>query len=214
MSLSLFFLKEFISQNQLLFYIFTYLSIIFLGNIISFITLWIGLELKLNFFYFLIILILTYVGNISGDTLWFNLGKILKNTKLGYIILNLNYIKKYNGKFEEILEKNGLKWFIFSKFFYGSSPLIAFSLGWINQKFKKFLKLSSFITLIWIPILFIISYILFLSLSPLKTIIFFEKFEWIFILGLIFFILLEFLISKLIKKTISLLKFKIDKNSY
>lgn len=192
------FLKEFALQNQFIFYLCTYFAIIFLGNIFSFIAIWIGFELNFQIWYFLIIFILTYLGNISGDILWFNLGKILKNTKLGYFIVYK--IQHYNGKFEEVIKKNGLRWFFVSNFFYGSNPIITFSLGWANQEFKKMIKISVFIKLIWIPILFGISSGLFFGLTPLRAIIFVQKFEWLFIIGLALFILLEFLISKLIKK--------------
>ncbi|MCS6789202.1 MAG: hypothetical protein NZ484_01370 [Patescibacteria group bacterium] len=196
-------LGEFAIQNKILFYIYTYLAIIFMGNISSFIALWLGFEFNFQKYHFIIILILTYLGDISGDILWFNLGKLLKNTKLGKFIIS--HIQHYNGKFEEIIQKNGFKWFLFSKFFYGSSPPISFSLGWSNQEFKKFLKISSTTTLISVPILFGISYGLIFGLTPLRTIKLFEKFEWLFIAGLILFILLEFLISKLIKKIFSIL---------
>lgn len=206
MSVFLNLLGEFGLKNYFLFCVFSYLAIIFLGNIASFIILWIGVEFNFTVFHFLIILILTYLGDVSGDILWFKSGKLLKGTKLGYFILR--QAKNYNGKFEEIINSKGIKWFVFSKFFYGSSPPVAFSLGWSGIDFKKFIKASLITTIFWLPVLFSISFGLIFGLIPLRMINYLQKFEWIFILGLILFILFELLISKIIKRIIfSKLKF-------
>lgn len=200
MSVFLNLLGEFGLNNYFLFCVFVYLAIIFLGNIVSFIALWIGVEFNFSVFHFLIILILTYLGDISGDILWFRAGKILKGTGFGYFILRR--AGNYNGKFEEIINNKGIKWFVFSKFFYGSSPPVAFSLGWSGIDFKKFLKASLVTTIFWLPVLFGISFGLIFGLIPLRMINYFQKFEWVFVLGLILFISFEFLISKIIKKII------------
>lgn len=197
-------LGEFGLNNYFLFYVLVYLAIIFLGNIASFVGFWIGLEFNFPFFHILIILVLTYLGDISGDILWFKMGQIMKGTKLGYFILRR--AGNYNGKFEQIINDKGIKWFIFSKFFYGSSPWVAFALGWSRVNFKRFIKASLIITGFWVPILFGISFGLIFGLAPLKTIKFLQKFEWLFewlfILGVILFIIFEVLVSKIIKKVV------------
>jgi membrane protein DedA with SNARE-associated domain len=193
-------LAELIKTNYLVAYFFLYLAIIFIGNIASFSAFWIIIAGKLNFINIFIVLILTYLGDISGDILWFNLGKIFRGTKIGNFILKK--IPNKNGQFEKLIQENGLRWFIYSKFFYGSSPLVVFSMGWSNVNFKKMLRLTLITTLIWLPIFGIISASLILGLIPLSTINIFKKFEWLFIIGLGLFILLEFLLSKLIKKII------------
>lgn len=200
MSIFLNLVGEFGLNNYFLFCFLTYLAIVFFGNIFSFIALWVGLEFNFFWLHILIVFIITYLGNISGDILWFNFGKTLKGTRFGYFVLRR--VGKYNGIFEEVINKKGLKWFVFSKFFYGSSPLIIFSLGWSGIDFKKFIKISLATTIFWTPILFSISFALIFSLIPLRVINFFEKFELIFIFGLILFILFEIFISKLVKKII------------
>jgi len=198
MSSFLYILQELIKQNYFTASIFLYLSIIFLGNIAAFIALWIVIINKIGFFGILGIWLLTYLGNISGDFIWFNLGKLLKDTKIGFFILK--HLASQNNKFENAFLKNGSRWFIFSKFFYGSSPLIAFSLGWSNYNIKKVIKISAIATAFWTPILFGLSFGIIFGILPLKNINFLNKIEWIFIIGIIVFIFAEILISKLIKK--------------
>ena len=198
MSSFLYILQELIKENYFIASIFLYLSIIFLGNIASFIAFWIVIINKIGAFGILGILILTYLGDVSGDILWFNLGKLLKGTKIGFFVLK--HLAHQNNKFENAFLKNGLRWFVISKFFYGSSPLIAFSLGWSNYNIKKVIKISAITTAFWVPILFGLSFGIIFGILPLKNINFLNKLEWIFIIGIIAFIFTEILISKLIKK--------------
>jgi membrane protein DedA with SNARE-associated domain len=198
MSLFSYVLQELIQENYFIASIFLYLSIIFLGNISAFIALWIVIINKIGILGVLGILVLTYLGDVSGDLLWFNLGKLLKGTRIGFFVLK--HLAHQNNKFENAFLKNGLRWFVVSKFFYGSSPPIAFSLGWSNYDIKKVIKISAIATAFWVPILFGLSFGIIFGILPLKNINFLNKLEWIFIIGIIAFIFAEILISKLIKK--------------
>ena len=198
MSSFLYILQELIKENYFIASIFLYLSIIFLGNIASFIAFWIVVVNKIGAFGVLGVLILTYLGDVSGDILWFNLGKLLKDTRIGFFVLK--HLAHQNNKFENAFLKNGLRWFIFSKFFYGSSPPIAFSLGWSNYDIKKVIKISAIASAFWVSILFGLSFGIIFGILPLKNINFLNKLEWIFVIGIIAFIFAEILISKLIKK--------------
>jgi membrane protein DedA with SNARE-associated domain len=200
-------LKEIVIHNYFLASIFLYLSIVFLGNIASFTAFWIiivGDNIgKVGLF---AVLILTYLGDVSGDFLWFNLGKFLRGTKIGDFILKK--ASNHNQKFEEIISKNGFGWFKFSKFFLGSSPYIAFALGWAGADIKKFLKTSLIFTAIWVPIFFFISLGIILGLLPFGSAGFLKKIEWLFILGIVLFIIIQLIMSYLFKK-ILFLRFKI-----
>ena len=198
MSSFLYILQELIKENYFIASIFLYLSIIFLGNIASFIAFWIVVVNKIGVLGILGVLFLTYLGDVSGDFLWFNLGKLLKGTKIGFFVLK--HLAYQNNKFENAFLKNGLRWFVVSKFFYGSSPLIVFSLGWSNYNIKKVIKISAIASAFWVPILFGLSFGIIFGILPLKNINFLNKLEWIFIIGIIAFIFTEILISKLIKK--------------
>jgi membrane protein DedA with SNARE-associated domain len=190
-------LQGLIRENYFIASIFLYLSIIFLGNIASFIAFWIVVVNKIGSLGILGVLILTYLGDVSGDFLWFNLGKLLKGTKIGFFILK--HLAHQNNKFENAFLKNGLRWFVISKFFYGA-PQIAFSLGWSKYDIKKVMKVSFIASAFWAPILFGLSFGIIFGILPLKNINFLNKLEWIFIIGIIAFIFAEILISKLIKK--------------
>jgi len=198
MSSFLYILQELIKENYFIASIFLYLSIVFLGNIAVFVALWIAVINKIGSLGILGILVLTYLGDVSGDFLWFNLGKLLKGTKIGFFILK--HLAHQNNKFENAFLKNGLRWFIISKFFYGA-PQIAFSLGWSKYDIKKVMKVSFIASAFWAPILFGLSFGIIFGTLPLKNINFLNNLEWIFfIIGIIGFIFTEILISKLIKK--------------
>jgi membrane protein DedA with SNARE-associated domain len=196
-------LKEIVIHNYFLASIFLYLSIVFLGNIASFAAFWIVIVgNQIGRIGLITVLILTYLGDVSGDFLWFNLGKFLRGTKIGDFILKK--ASNHNQKFEEIISKNGFGWFKFSKFFLGSSPYIAFALGWSGANIKKFLKTSLIFTAIWTPIFFFISLGIIFGLLPFGSIGFLKKIEWLFILGIILFIIIQLIMSYLFKKVLFL----------
>lgn len=201
-----FFLIELFKQYQFLTYLFFYIAIVFLGNIFSFISFLTIIKSNLGMFYLLIMFLLAYLANISGDILWFSLGKALRDTRLGNFIFNR--FAPQNLKAEEIIHKNGIKFFIFSKFF-STGGFFAFALGWAKKDFKKTINLSLVTSFFLVLIIYIISIGIILGLTSLSKVSnLFEKAEFLFIFGLILFILLEFFISKIIKKILNSNKVK------
>ncbi len=200
------FLIQIFQQNIFSAYFLFYLAIIFLGNVFSFIGFLLVIKAQLGLGYLFLMFIVVFLADISGDILWFHLGKFLRDTKLGYFILNR--FNKHNLKFEEIVNKNGMKWYFFGKFFYTSS-IIVFMLGWAQKEFKKFIKTSLIITVFMIFVVYFLSIGIILGLTSLANVTkIFNRLEWLFIIGLPLFILLEFIISKIIKKILSIDKFK------
>lgn len=201
-----YFLIQIFQQNIFLAYFLFYLAIIFLGNVFSFIGFLLIIKLQLGLEYLFLMFMVVFLADISGDVLWFHLGKFLRDTKLGYFILNR--FNKHNLKFEEIVNKNGMKWYFFAKFFYTSS-IFVFILGWSQKEFKKFIKTSLVITVFVVLVIYGLSVGIVVGLTSLANVVkTFNKFEWLFIVGLPLFILLEFIISKIIKKILSIDKFK------
>jgi membrane protein YqaA with SNARE-associated domain len=201
-----FFLIELFKQYQFLTYLFFYIAIVFLGNIFAFIGFLTIIKSGAGIIYILIMFLLAYLANISGDILWFSLGKALRDTRLGNFIFNR--FAPQNLKAEEIIHKKGIKFFIFSKFF-STGGFFAFALGWAKKDFKKTINLSLVTSFFLVLIIYIISIGIILGLTSLSKVSnLFEKAEFLFIFGLILFILLEVLISKIIKKILNSNKVK------
>lgn len=191
------------SQNPFLAYFIIYLATIFLGNISAFVSFWIIAQTSLGLLGFPTLILVVFLSDFSGDMLWYSLGRKLRDTRFG------GWVKNHlpgHRKAEKVLKYHGRYWIYFSKFVFGSAPLVIFSIGWTGMKFKAFLKNSVFSILLWLPILIGLAYGLVSGLSPLSAVDDFKKFEWNFLIGIALFIFLDLVvargISKLLKKII------------
>ncbi len=200
MSSFVFFLTNLATEKYFFTYLLLlYICIILFGNIFCFVGFWIAFHAKLGISGMLVIFAITYLANVSGDFLWFNLGRLLRDTKLGYFILD-RFAKK-NLKAVETLNKKGTIWFAFSKFFFAGG-IFAFVLGWSEKELKKFMKSSFIISIFAVLIVCGLSFGIVLGLMPLSTLEIFNKLEVLFIIGVVLFIVLEYIISKIAKKVL------------
>ncbi|MBU6500515.1 MAG: hypothetical protein KGJ89_01650 [Patescibacteria group bacterium] len=182
------------SQNQFLAYFIIYITTIFLGNISAFASFWVILKLPFGTWGVPFLMLTILLSNISGDLLWYSLGKTLRDTRFGNFIRNR---LPGHDKIEEKLHKSGTKWMFMSKFMYASAFPVIFSVGWFGVKFKKFIRVSMLSALVWLPVLTGLAYGLFASLSPLGATSIFKRFEILFIIGLGVFFVADYFISRL-----------------
>ena len=185
------------SQNPFLAYFIIYLATIFLGNISAFVSFWVIAQAGFGLWGFPLLVAIIFTADFSGDMLWYTLGRKLRGTKFG------DWVKRHlpgHDKAEEVLKYHGKYWIYFSKFVFGSAPVVIFSVGWSGMRLRNFVKNSIFSILIWLPILMGIAYGLVSGLSPLGTIDDFKKFEWNFLIGIILFLILNYIIAKGIAK--------------
>lgn len=189
-------LAAFAGQNPFWAYFIVYAATIFFGNISAFASFWIALRGNLGEWSIPLLLLIVFLANVSGDLLWYSLGRVLHNTAIG------NWIRDHipgHDRIERSLQNHGRRWMFLAKFFYASSFPVVFSIGWTGIEFRRFIRNSFLATCMWLPILLGLAYGLISGLSPLTAIDAFKHFEWLFLIGLALFILLDYLLAKLIR---------------
>jgi len=185
------------SQNLFLAYFVIYIATIFLGNISAFAGFWFIFQGYLGPWGVPLLIITIFLADMSGDLLWYSLGRSLHDTRLGRWIKN--HLPGYK-KAEARIEKNGKHLIFLSKFVYASAFPVIFSIGWTQMEFKKFFKNSILSILIWLPILLGLAYGVVSGLWPLHDILVVKNFEWFFLIGLVVFIVLDYLLARIIGK--------------
>jgi membrane protein DedA with SNARE-associated domain len=185
------------SQNIFLAYLIVYVATIFLGNIGAFTSFWVAFQGGLGTWGVPGVIIAAFAANVSGDLLWYAMGRTLRATRLGA------WIKRRfpnHEKFDEHIAERGPRWMLFAKFAYGSNFPILFSLGWARFPFHRFFRRSLLAIALWLPIIIGVSYGLYSSLSPLAAIATIKHFEVLFLAGLVGFIILQIILGKIIGK--------------
>jgi len=185
------------SQNVFLAYFIIYVATVFLGNISAFAAFWAVFHGVLGFWGVPFLLLTIFAANVSGDLLWYSLGRELRDTRFG------NFVKnhlRHHERIERSVQKNGAKWIIMAKFLYASAFPVIFLTGWAKIEFKKFVRTSLLSILIWLPILTGLAYGLFFGLSPLRAVSIFKNFEVILITGLILFFVADYFLARLLRK--------------
>ena len=183
-------------QNPFLAYFIIYISTIFLGNISAFASFWLVFRGYFGPLGIPFLILTIFLSDVTGDLLWYSLGRTLRDTRFG------NFVKNHlpgHKKIERGLARNGRRWVFISKFLYASSFPIIFSVGWMGMDFKTFFKTALTAIVCWIPILTALAYGLISGLTPLHAVALFKRFEVIFVVGLIAFIVADFFLAKLFK---------------
>jgi membrane protein DedA with SNARE-associated domain len=189
------------SQNLFLAYFIIYVATILLGNVAAFVSFWVVFQGHFASWGIPALIATIFVADLTGDLLWYSLGRATRDTRLG------NWIRKrlpsWHNKVEGAFENNGRKWIVLSKFVYASVFPIIFSAGWSKMEFKKFLRNSLISIAVWLPVLLGLTYALASGLSPLLAVSLFRHFELAFFIGLALFIFLDYLLAKFIGKILA-----------
>lgn len=185
-------------QNQPLAYFIIYIATIFFGNISAFVSFWLVFNGTFGMYGGLLLPAILFLSALSGDLIWYSIGKGLHETRLGYFMRNR--FAPQHEKVEAAIGKNGHGWIFVSKFLYASSFPVIFTVGWVDYPFRKFFRTSAVSTVVWLPVLTGVAYGLFAGLSPLQAVASFERIEIIFLIGLGLFVLVEYFLAKIAKK--------------
>ncbi len=156
----------FTAKYQLYTYIIVYVATIFAGNISAFASFWL-VRASLGGWAVPLLGATIFLAMLTGDLLWYTLGRTLRNTRLG------EFLKRklpHHEKIESHLYRNGGRWVFFAKFFYPSSFPVIFSVGWSKAPFRSFIKYSLLSIAVWVPVLLGLSYGLSTGLGPLRRI--------------------------------------------
>lgn len=186
------------SQNLPLAYFIIYVATIFLGNISAFASFWIVSRGYLGTWGIPSLVLTIFLANMTGDLLWYSLGRTTRNTRFGNWIRNR--LPRWHEKIEHTFEHNGRKWIVLSKFMYAAAFPVIFSAGWSQMTFKRFFRHSIISVLAWLPILTGLAYGLASGLAPLRAVSGFRDFEVLFLIGLVLFIVIDYFLAKIVGK--------------
>ncbi len=185
------------SQNPLLGYFFLYVGTIALGNIAAFAGLWLAFAGHLGHWGVLWATLTIFMADISGDVLWYTLGRFISTTRLAtFLKSRLPVIQKVQDK----LQANGSKVIFMSKFACGLSMPILFSVGWSHYDFHKFVRVAATAITIWIPVLLVLTYGLFSGIHLAQGESAYQQIEVLFAVGLGTFLLINYGLGWAVKK--------------
>ena len=186
----------FAHHNALFILLTVYVVTIFAGNISAFINFWLAFALNLKGWQVMMLFGIVAAAEVTGDCMWFGLGRVLRNTRFGA------WIKRRlpgHDRAEDTLQKKGRRFLYLSKFAYGSAAFVAFSLGWTGMQFRTFVRNAAVAIVIALPVVFLMAYGLFAGLSPLAAVSQFKHIELLLLFGIIAFFALQYLLSKAAK---------------
>ena len=174
-----------------------YVITIILGDIFAFAAFWLIFSLRLGEEYVLTALAVVLFSNVSGDLLFYYLGKYLRDTKIGDAIKNH---LPYHNRLESHIQANSRRWIFLSKFIYASTFTIIFLVGWTKVELRTFLRTSLLSIFSWVPLLFALAYALSWSFSSLGAAAAFHKIELLFLAGIISFVIFHWFLGWMIEK--------------
>lgn len=179
-------------------YIVLYFSIIIFGNAMAFSAFILAFLGGLGQWGMALVILTVILADLSGDTLWFTLGKKLRDTRAG------NFIKRHlphHDLIQKHLHEDSLKWLYFSKFVSSVTAPFLFLLGWSqNISWKKFFAANIKTTIFWVLILLAASTVIGSGLLPFVSPESFKKVEVSITIVVVFIIIFQFLIKYIAKK--------------
>lgn len=184
------------NQNHFSAYFIFYIATIFAGSVAEFTGFWLVFKGFLGPWGLLFFPLVVFASSTTGDLMWYYFGRALRETRFG------NFVKNRlpgHAKIEERIHKNGINLVFATRFIYASAFPLIFSIGWAGVRFKKFFRMSIVSSLVWVPVLTGIAYVLTLSLAPLQSVAIFKDFEIVFLIGIVTFFILNYLVTRFIK---------------
>lgn len=191
------FFSNLIVNYPLLTYPGLFLSIILIGNPVSFSAFWLAFQEEFLFSTIVYLFSFVVFTDICGDLAWYYMGKKLRGTKLGE---RLHSKIPKATTVETHLEKHATKWVFLSKYIPSSTFTIIFLAGWANVPFKKFFKTSLLAIFSSVLLIAGITYGLSSGFSALEAKSIFHRIEQLLLAGLIIFLLINFVFGKLITR--------------
>jgi len=191
--------KDFIvfaGQNPLLAYFLLYVVGVFFGNVAAFFGFWLVLRGYLGPWGIVFVLLAVFLADLTGDILWYSLGRALRGTRAGEFVKN--HLPHHEHLERHLAEKSD-HWVFLSKFIAVSSSAIIFMIGWCNADFKKFFRTAVLAVAVWLPVLGIIAYLLISALDYLRVVAVFRHLELVFVTGLVLFIAVRWGLAALLE---------------
>jgi membrane protein DedA with SNARE-associated domain len=185
------------SQNLPIVYLIIYIMIFIIGDLSSLIGIFLAFYGIINW---LILILIIFAASLTGDSFFYILGNILRDTKPG------NWIKRHlpqHDKIEKLIEQHQNRVIVGSKFFPFIALPLFFSLGWFRVSFKKMIKLDLISITAWTIFLIIVGSFMASTFSFIQAKVLFGRLEIIVALFIILLIVIEFLVTKGMTKLIT-----------
>ena len=148
-----------------------------------------------------LVVLSTLVGTVSGDILWYFLGRYFGETKIGAWFWSK--FKFYHDWLAQNFVSRYWRMAFYSKFIYYINRLTILFAGWHKLELKKFLKIQILAILNWIVIMFIVSYFLGLAVGAFDAKWILKRMEFVFIILIIIFVGGETLLKRWFSKKIT-----------
>ena len=174
-----------------------FISIILIGNPVSFSTFWLAFQEEFRFSEIAWLFAFVVFTDVCGDLAWYYMGKKLRGTKFG---------EKIHSKIPKAdiiaahLERHASKWVFLSKYIPSSTFTIIFSAGWADMPFKKFIKTSLVAIFSSVLVIAGLTYGLSSGFTALEAKSIFNRIEQLLVVGLVAFLLINFVFGKLITR--------------
>lgn len=176
-----------------------FFSVIIIGNVASFLTFWLAFFGYFGPWGIILTATTILIADIFSDLFFYSLGRYLRNTRFGNFLKNrFSRIKRVR----DYVNEDTVKWIFLAKFVSSTNAPFVFLSGWAKVDFKKFFRISIFAILNWLCIILAITYILKTSFSPIASIAIFKSLEILLSIGIILFLIANFIIGRLFKKGI------------
>lgn len=124
-----------------------------------------------NFFPFFTFFLISYLGTLSSDSLWFLLGR----TKLAIKIIDYRHITSTVVTIMEAIHKisrgNHLLAFIFAKFLIGTRVVLILYIAKTNITFKNFIRNDSIAIFVWLVVLIPIGFLSGLGFTYISSVL-------------------------------------------
>jgi membrane protein DedA with SNARE-associated domain len=190
-------IELFLSASPLLAYTIIFIGVMIEGEGIILLASVFALQGHLSWFWLAVTAI---GGTIFGDVLWFEAGRNLKGTRIGSW-LDKRY-EKTGGWVNEMISSRYHWYAVISKFMYFTTRPTIFLAGWHGFEFKKFLKITTYATVIWATIIMIIGYGFGQAINGIGFKKVTHRIELFAVAVFVGIFILEWLIKKLIMKRI------------
>ncbi len=191
------FLQAFVTTTPALAYLVLFLGMFIEGEVFFLTAAIFALEGFLNWW---IILVVTFVGVVLGDIVWYFLGRFSKDTRLGAWVS-----KKFVGYqdwLEENFETRYLRLAFMSKFLYYVNRITPLLAGWQKMDFKKFFRVHLIAAAGWLAFVFVIGKFFGFIIDAIGIKVVFHRLYWVFLILAVIVIGGEYLLRKSFVKKI------------
>jgi membrane protein DedA with SNARE-associated domain len=146
------------------------------------------------------IVIVSFLGVILGDIIWYLMGRYSKSTRLGGWVSGK--FQHYQDWLLENFNARYLRLAFFSKFLYYVNRLTPLLAGWQKMDFKQFLKVHLIAAIAWISTMFVAGKFFGLVIDAIGVNIVLDRLYWFFALLAVLVIGGEYLMRRLFIKKI------------